>query len=250
MTEKAGGEKLLYCSFCGKSQHEVRKLIAGPSVFICDECIELCNDIIRDETSNVESVAGAKSDLPTPHEITELLGLHHVVHEAQLQRLGCAEGATGERDLCRLGVADVARFGRDLVDPEREPVPDIRTLQATSAGAVGSGVARTAAGACCSIRSRRRTASPWRRCSRRAGTTPSTRPASRPGTSPATRRCRRHVGRITIRSPIRSTGKCAFQASAQSVSWTTRVASSPIGRRSKARIRRSGRGRSGCRSGS
>ena len=41
--------KLLYCSFCGKSQHEVRKLIAGPSVFICDECVELCNDIIREE---------------------------------------------------------------------------------------------------------------------------------------------------------------------------------------------------------
>jgi len=44
MSDKIGGEKLLYCSFCGKSQHEVRKLIAGPSVFICDECIELCND--------------------------------------------------------------------------------------------------------------------------------------------------------------------------------------------------------------
>ena len=50
MSDKVGGEKLLYCSFCGKSQHEVRKLIAGPSVFICDECIELCNDIIREET--------------------------------------------------------------------------------------------------------------------------------------------------------------------------------------------------------
>src|SRR5881398_1179639 len=71
--KSSSGEKLLYCSFCGKSQHEVKKLIAGPSVFICDECIDLCNDIIRDETSNVESVAGAKSDLPTPHEIAELL---------------------------------------------------------------------------------------------------------------------------------------------------------------------------------
>ncbi|MGH8758434.1 MAG: ClpX C4-type zinc finger protein, partial [Burkholderiales bacterium] len=50
MSDKPGGEKLLYCSFCGKSQHEVRKLIAGPSVFICDECIELCNDIIREES--------------------------------------------------------------------------------------------------------------------------------------------------------------------------------------------------------
>jgi ATP-dependent Clp protease ATP-binding subunit ClpX len=51
MAEKKGSssEKTLYCSFCGKSQHEVKKLIAGPSVFICDECIDLCNEIIRDE---------------------------------------------------------------------------------------------------------------------------------------------------------------------------------------------------------
>ena len=51
MAEKKGasGEKTLFCSFCGKSQHEVKKLIAGPSVFVCDECIELCNEIIRDE---------------------------------------------------------------------------------------------------------------------------------------------------------------------------------------------------------
>ena len=53
MADKSAGEKLLYCSFCGKSQHEVRKLIAGPSVFICDECIELCNDIIREESAGV-----------------------------------------------------------------------------------------------------------------------------------------------------------------------------------------------------
>ena len=54
MPDKKGGsnEKVLYCSFCGKSQHEVKKLIAGPSVFICDECIELCNDIIRDEVAS------------------------------------------------------------------------------------------------------------------------------------------------------------------------------------------------------
>ena len=51
------GDRLLYCSFCGKSQHEVRKLIAGPSVFICDECVELCNDIIREEIQD-KSVAG------------------------------------------------------------------------------------------------------------------------------------------------------------------------------------------------
>ncbi|MBK7616080.1 MAG: ATP-dependent Clp protease ATP-binding subunit ClpX [Vitreoscilla sp.] len=66
----ASGEKVLYCSFCGKSQHEVKKLIAGPSVFICDECIELCNDIIRDEVpAEVGGTKTSKSDLPVPAEI-------------------------------------------------------------------------------------------------------------------------------------------------------------------------------------
>jgi len=72
MADKKGasGEKVLYCSFCGKSQHEVKKLIAGPSVFICDECIELCNDIIRDEIpAESGSSKNPKSDLPVPSEI-------------------------------------------------------------------------------------------------------------------------------------------------------------------------------------
>lgn len=56
--KKGGSEKLLYCSFqCGKSQHEVKKLIAGPSVFICDECIDLCNDIVRDEVAGEQGTA-------------------------------------------------------------------------------------------------------------------------------------------------------------------------------------------------
>ena len=63
--------KILYCSFCGKSQHEVRKLIAGPSVFICDECVELCNDIIREELE--EKAQSARSSLPKPREILEVL---------------------------------------------------------------------------------------------------------------------------------------------------------------------------------
>ncbi len=65
------GGKILYCSFCGKSQHEVRKLIAGPSVFICDECVELCNDIIREELE--EKAATGRSQLPKPREIMETL---------------------------------------------------------------------------------------------------------------------------------------------------------------------------------
>ncbi|WP_077338102.1 ATP-dependent protease ATP-binding subunit ClpX [Pseudocolwellia agarivorans] len=64
--------KLLYCSFCGKSQHEVRKLIAGPSVFVCDECVELCNDIIREEIKEI-SPKQDKEKLPTPIEIRESL---------------------------------------------------------------------------------------------------------------------------------------------------------------------------------
>ncbi len=63
--------KLLYCSFCGKSQHEVRKLIAGPSVFVCDECVELCNDIIREEMQEKTASGGEK--LPKPQEINEVL---------------------------------------------------------------------------------------------------------------------------------------------------------------------------------
>jgi len=74
MSEKKGSsEKVLYCSFCGKNQHEVRKLIAGPSVFICDECIELCNDIIRDEAQSEGSQGSLSGGLPTPAEILAML---------------------------------------------------------------------------------------------------------------------------------------------------------------------------------
>ena len=65
------GKSTLYCSFCGKSQHEVRKLIAGPSVFICDECVDLCNEIISDELE--EKSSKSKEKLPKPHEINEIL---------------------------------------------------------------------------------------------------------------------------------------------------------------------------------
>lgn len=74
MNDKTGSnEKLLYCSFCGKSQHEVRKLIAGPSVFICDECVDLCNDIIREEIQGDSGAKSGGSELPTPAEICQIL---------------------------------------------------------------------------------------------------------------------------------------------------------------------------------
>ncbi|MEQ5683027.1 ATP-dependent protease ATP-binding subunit ClpX [Providencia huaxiensis] len=69
---KEGTGKLLYCSFCGKSQHEVRKLIAGPSVYICDECVDLCLDIIREEIKEL-TPHRERSELPTPHEIRQHL---------------------------------------------------------------------------------------------------------------------------------------------------------------------------------
>lgn len=87
--KKSGGRedngKLLYCSFCGKSQHEVRKLIAGPSVFICDECVELCNDIIREEIQEVSEQDSA-SKLPTPREIDEHLN-EYVIGQNKAKRV-------------------------------------------------------------------------------------------------------------------------------------------------------------------
>ncbi len=73
MTKSSGSDSknTLYCSFCGKSQHEVRKLIAGPTVFICDECVELCMDIIREETKN--NLVKSADGVPTPHDICDVL---------------------------------------------------------------------------------------------------------------------------------------------------------------------------------
>ncbi len=93
MAEKKGSssEKVLYCSFCGKSQHEVKKLIAGPSVFICDECIELCNDIIRDEVPvETADAKAAKSDLPIPSEIKASLDQYVIGQEPAKRTLAVA----------------------------------------------------------------------------------------------------------------------------------------------------------------
>ncbi len=84
--DKSKDGKLLYCSFCGKSQHEVRKLIAGPSVFVCDECIELCNDIIREEIQGGVPGKADKNDLPVPHEIRARLD-EYVIGQEQAKKI-------------------------------------------------------------------------------------------------------------------------------------------------------------------
>ena len=94
MAEKKGSssEKTLYCSFCGKSQHEVKKLIAGPSVFICDECINLCNDIVRDEVA-AEGKEGEKvkgNDLPTPADIKSNLDNYVIGQDSAKRTLAVA----------------------------------------------------------------------------------------------------------------------------------------------------------------
>ncbi len=125
MADKKGnsaGEKVLYCSFCGKSQHEVKKLIAGPSVFICDECIELCNDIIRDEVpADAAATKVAKSDLPTPGEIKSSLDQYVIGQDVAKRTLAVAVynhykrlkhmAASGKADEVELSKSNILLIG-------------------------------------------------------------------------------------------------------------------------------------------
>ena len=85
MAKTEDGDKgTLFCSFCGKSQHEVRKLIAGPTVFICDECVELCMDIIREEHKT--SLSKGHDGIPTPADINQVLD-EYVIGQARAKRV-------------------------------------------------------------------------------------------------------------------------------------------------------------------
>ncbi len=116
MSEKksSNGEKLLYCSFCGKSQHEVKKLIAGPSVFICDECIDLCNDIIRDEVGEVDNINNAKTELPTPKEITDLLD-QYVIGQEKAKRILAVAVYNHYKRLKHLGKKDDVELAKSNI---------------------------------------------------------------------------------------------------------------------------------------
>jgi ATP-dependent Clp protease ATP-binding subunit ClpX len=128
MADKKGasGEKVLYCSFCGKSQHEVKKLIAGPSVFICDECIELCNDIIRDEVpAEGPAAKSAKSDLPVPSDIKGSLDQYVIGqdvakrtlsvavynHYKRLKHMGASTPGSGMKDEVELSKSNILLIG-------------------------------------------------------------------------------------------------------------------------------------------
>jgi len=115
------GEKLLYCSFCGKSQHEVRKLIAGPSVFVCDECVELCNDIIREEVQEEKNAASARKKFPTPREIHQILDEYVIGQSDAKKVLSVAvynhykrienEGKIGEVELSKSNILMIGPTG-------------------------------------------------------------------------------------------------------------------------------------------
>ena len=99
--------KLLYCSFCGKSQHEVRKLIAGPSVFICDECVDLCNDIIQEEMHSAQGETDDKGNLPTPRELRQSLDEYVIGQELAKKVLSVAVYNHYKRLFKRTGKDDV-----------------------------------------------------------------------------------------------------------------------------------------------
>jgi ATP-dependent Clp protease ATP-binding subunit ClpX len=114
-------DKLLYCSFCGKSQHDVRKLIAGPSVFVCDECVELCNEIIREEAEDQDSQAATGPQYPTPQEICQRLDEYVIGQDEAKKVLSVAvynhykrlenEDAVGDVDISKSNILMIGPTG-------------------------------------------------------------------------------------------------------------------------------------------
>jgi ATP-dependent Clp protease ATP-binding subunit ClpX len=114
-------DKLLYCSFCGKSQHDVRKLIAGPSVFVCDECVELCNEIIREEVEDKDAQAATGPQYPTPQEICQRLDEYVIGQDEAKKVLSVAvynhykrlanEDAVGDVDISKSNILMIGPTG-------------------------------------------------------------------------------------------------------------------------------------------
>ena len=122
MSKKGDSKNTLYCSFCGKSQHEIRKLIAGPTVFVCDECVELCMDIIREESKG-SVVKSPRGDVPTPREINQIL-MEYVVGQDTAKRI--------------LSVAVHNHYKRLSSDPRNEQV-ELAKSNILLLGPTGSG---------------------------------------------------------------------------------------------------------------
>ena len=203
MADKTAGDKLLYCSFCGKSQHEVRKLIAGPSVFICDECIELCNDIIREEGATADTARADKSKLPTPHEIRQILDQYVIGQDLAKKILSVAvynhykrldtsvkedDVELAKSNILLIGPTGLGQdaAGADARPPARRAVRDRRRHDADRSRATSARTSRTSSRSCC----RSATTTSTRRSAASSTSTRSTRSRARATTRRSRATCR------------------------------------------------------------